>query len=268
MRLCSRVLALIVSFFGPSGSTADDKILNLGDPAPPLAVSEWIKGEKVERFDPGKIYVIDFWATWCAPCRASIPHLSELANRYKDRGVRFIGVDVWEREQKLVRRFVDRMGGKMSYSVAIDSVTEKGDPGNGAMVKTWMRAADENGIPTVFVVHNAKIAWIGHPTELDGPLSKIVAGDWDTKAMRKDRLATMALQRKYAAVVEKVMKPFRAGDYDGASPPSKSSHQVTRLWRRSLPGPNSWRFATDAIPSVGSNSAASFWNRTTISRWS
>ena len=89
-----------------------------------MAVSSWVKGDKVEEFEPGKTYVVEFWATWCGPCRASIPHLTELAQKYKDKDVRFIGVDVWERDTSLVKPFVEEMGDKMDYSVALDGVPE------------------------------------------------------------------------------------------------------------------------------------------------
>jgi thiol-disulfide isomerase/thioredoxin len=61
---------------------------------PPLKVAKWIKGKPVQRFEPGKVYVVEFWATWCGPCRRSIPHLTELAKKFKGK-VTFIGVSIW-----------------------------------------------------------------------------------------------------------------------------------------------------------------------------
>src|SRR5690606_10442976 len=66
--------------------------LKAGDPAPPLKASKWLQGDEVKRFEPGKVYVVEFWATWCGPCIAFMPHLAELQARYKDKGVTVIGI--------------------------------------------------------------------------------------------------------------------------------------------------------------------------------
>ncbi len=63
----------------------------LGRPAPALDLSGWLNGEVKLEALKGKIVVVDFWATWCGPCRASIPHNNELARKYADRGVVVLG---------------------------------------------------------------------------------------------------------------------------------------------------------------------------------
>ncbi len=114
-----RFLTVLAACLMSMGARGED-ILNLGDVAPPLAVGGWVKGEKVAEFQPGAIYVVEFWSTWCIPCRPCYPHLSELARKYKE--IRFVGVDIWESNPERVRPFVDEMGDKMDYSIAIDDV--------------------------------------------------------------------------------------------------------------------------------------------------
>ena len=99
---------------------ADRDTLTIGDEAPAISVSQWVKGDPVDRLDPNKTYVVEFWATWCGPCRVSIPHLTELQKKYKDKGVTIIGVSVWSRIRDAVAPFVEQMGDKMDYTVAID----------------------------------------------------------------------------------------------------------------------------------------------------
>ena len=71
---------------------AKAKTLTIGDKAPAIDIAHWIKGKKIEEFEADKVYVIEFWATWCGPCVASMPHLSELQKKYADYDVKFISV--------------------------------------------------------------------------------------------------------------------------------------------------------------------------------
>jgi thiol-disulfide isomerase/thioredoxin len=146
--------------------------LAVGGAAPAIKVAKWVKGSPVEKLAADKLYVVEFWATWCPPCRRSIPHLTELAKKYGGK-VEFVGVSVWEREKKdeerltKVTQFVKEMGDKMQYTVALD------DP-SGFMAKEWMMAAGQDGIPAAFIVRGGKIAWIGHPMDgLDEELTKL-----------------------------------------------------------------------------------------------
>jgi thiol-disulfide isomerase/thioredoxin len=193
------------------------EILNIGDAPPPLTVSKWIKGDKVEEFKTGTTYVVEFWATWCGPCRGSIPRLTDLAHEYKDKAVRFIGIDVWEGDAERVEPFVTEMGDKMDYAVARDIVPEGSDQFAGAMAKAWLEAAEERGIPSTFVIHDGKIAWIGHPHRLEEPLKEIVANQWNTAQAAKERLAKKLKQRKTDPIDDKVLPLFyQDHDYKAA----------------------------------------------------
>jgi thiol-disulfide isomerase/thioredoxin len=192
-------------------SHANAETLGIGDPAPKLEVKAFVKGAPVKEFERGKNYVVEFWATWCGPCKASIPHLTELQK--KNFGVVFIGVSVAEPEQDQVKPFVTQMGDKMAYRVALDLVDDKEESDPGAMAKNWLKAAGQNGIPTAFIVNKeGKIAWIGHPMAMDQPLAKIVAGNWDLKVaqdeMRKGTQPSAPARKSQA----KFNAALRSGD--------------------------------------------------------
>ncbi len=52
--------------------------LLIGDPAPQISIGKWVKGNPVESFAKDQVYVVEFWATWCGPCLANMPHLASL----------------------------------------------------------------------------------------------------------------------------------------------------------------------------------------------
>ncbi len=167
--------ALAFALFAPR-SPLGPGALGPGSPAPKLAVRTWYKGTPIKELDPSKTYVVEFWATWCGPCRESIPHLSQIARRNPD--ATFIGVSILEDDKGgAIKSFVQKMGDKMNYNVGYGG-NEQG------MAKTWMEAAGQNGIPTAFVVQEAKIVWIGHPMELERPLGEILDGTFDLAAYK------------------------------------------------------------------------------------
>ncbi|HUL29819.1 MAG TPA: TlpA disulfide reductase family protein [Thermodesulfobacteriota bacterium] len=57
----------------------------------------------------GKIVLLDFWATWCEPCRESIPHLIQLYKSYKESGFEVVGMNVDKGDREAVRRFITSM---------------------------------------------------------------------------------------------------------------------------------------------------------------
>lgn len=70
----------------------DDHTKFEGSDAPALTVGDWVGGEFDVAKMKGSIVVIDFWATWCGPCIAAMPHNTKLAEKYAEDGVKLIGV--------------------------------------------------------------------------------------------------------------------------------------------------------------------------------
>ncbi|MCY2959677.1 MAG: redoxin domain-containing protein [Planctomycetota bacterium] len=153
--------------------------LSVGDAAPALAINKWVKGEPVTGFQKGKTYIVEFWATWCGPCIAGMPHLSEMQKKYADKGLTIIGVtaeDSRGNTLEKVEAMVKDKGDKMAYTVAWDDGRKTND--------AYMRAAQQNGIPCCFLVDaNGKIAYIGHPARIDATLETVVAGKHDLAAL-------------------------------------------------------------------------------------
>ena len=185
----------------------------LGEPAAPLEISEWIKGEPVDlaAVKGKKVVVVEFWATWCGPCRVSIPHLTEMQKKFAKRDVVFVGVS--DETSAKVKPFVDGMGDKMEYTVALDKddKTSKG----------YMERYGINGIPHAFVVDKeGRIAWQGHPMSgLERVLDQIAANTFDLGIEKKRDSA----QRKIQEYFEMAMK----GDDDAAL--DKLGIQITAL---------------------------------------
>src|SRR4030095_14718603 len=131
-------------------------------------------GAPVAGFEKGKTYVVEFWATWCGPCIAGMPHLSALQRQYREKGVTFIGVtskDTRGNDLPAVEAMVKDKGDGMDYTVAWDTERKTGE--------AYMKAAGQNGIPCCFLVDGTgKIVYIGHPMFLDLPMEQVVAGTW------------------------------------------------------------------------------------------
>jgi len=183
--------------------------LTIGDPSPGLEIAKWIKGSPVNGKLADGVHVIEFWATWCGPCLAGMPHISELQKKFDDK-VTFIGVT--REDEATVDKFLSSQASDgrnwndvIEYRLAID---------DRAWTNTaYMRAAGQNGIPCAFIVgRDGVVEWIGHPGRIDEPLKKIVDGDWDREAA----IAEFKQQQRLKEMSAKMSQLARSSDWDGA----------------------------------------------------
>jgi thiol-disulfide isomerase/thioredoxin len=135
-----------------------------GKRAPDFFVQTWITDEPNARNKP---VVIDFWATWCPPCIASIPHMNELASKFGDRAV-FVGLSD-EKEDKFeegLRKKKLKVEG-FKYSLALDPTSKMAS------------AVKIQGIPHVMIVSSDWVVrWQGHPQSLNAMvLERIIKAD-------------------------------------------------------------------------------------------
>ncbi len=128
-----------------TGVAADSAFV--GKPLPEIKVV--YLGAKPEL--AGKPILLEFWATWCPPCRESIPHLNGFYKKYKDKGLMIVGVT--DEDAATVNKFTQKV--PIEYFAA----TDKG----GNLSKQF----NINGIPHAFLVNKeGKIVWEGHPMQL------------------------------------------------------------------------------------------------------
>ena len=104
-----------------------------------------LKGERVDSSSfQGKVILLNFWATWCPPCRQEIPHLNELYNQYKKDGLEVIGIALDRGGPEEVRNFVEKFKVEYINLIADEAVVEAFSnlPGIGPI----------QGIPITFII--------------------------------------------------------------------------------------------------------------------
>ena len=227
-------LAVMATLIGVTSSmaTAQDadeaaETLTIGSKAPALNVEHWVSDgngtfKPVTEFAQGKVYVVEFWATWCGPCISSMPHLAETQTKYADKGVQIVSIS--DEDLETVEGFLekpvrgsksendDETAKKKTYGDLTSVYCLTTDP-DGSVYKAYMEAAGQNGIPTSFIVgKTGQVEWIGHPMSMDKPLEQVVSETWDREAF----LVEFRKEQERAILMTKLSSKLRRGDTEGA----------------------------------------------------
>ena len=195
--------------------------LTIGSKAPSLDIEHWVqdgdgKFEHISNFESGNVYVVEFWATWCPPCVASMPHLAELQTKYRDQKVQIISISDESLDE--VEAFLKTTNPELKKSFAeITSVYSLTTDPDGSSQTDYMQAAQQNGIPTSFIVGKSGIVeWIGHPMELDEPLASVVEGTWDREAYKEEMKQKQMEEAAFEKALQQIAEMAGEGNIDGA----------------------------------------------------
>ncbi|KAK3239141.1 hypothetical protein CYMTET_50910 [Cymbomonas tetramitiformis] len=128
-------------------------MVGVGEKCPEIDGLEFLKGDKVQVPVPGRVTIIELWASWCGPCRQMFPHLTDLQR--KNKSLHIVGIST-EQASPALTKFVESQGYAMDYTVACDEDQE--------VQNKLMGPAGVRGIPHAFVVdHVGMIQYSGHP---------------------------------------------------------------------------------------------------------
>ncbi|MDQ6930255.1 MAG: redoxin domain-containing protein [Candidatus Eremiobacteraeota bacterium] len=156
----------------------------LGRPAPAIAARS-LDGRPVSLSDfRGKVLVLNFWATWCPPCRAETPDMIESYRKLHGSNVAFLGVDSTE-NSPIIRSFIASKG--LPYPVALDND------------KTTSANYDVRGIPTTVVIDGSGIVRARFVDVVSG---EQLASFVDAAKAGRNAVITSALQRKIDAMLD------------------------------------------------------------------
>lgn len=114
-----KTVLIALSLFALVGLPALAFAVDVGEPPPEINLPDLNNGKKISLAAlRGKVVLVDFWASWCAPCKEEMPVLESLHKRFKDSGLVIIGVSV-DNEAANAKKFLSSV--KVSFPIVHDA---------------------------------------------------------------------------------------------------------------------------------------------------
>jgi len=222
----NRFAIFILLVFSVYGIHAQDEttVFKVGDMAPPFALEAILQApvetEKIQEHLKGKVVVVEFWATWCGPCRKAIPHLNELVKEFVSKPVQFLSVS--NEEEWKVENFLKVT--PISGWIGLDR--------DGSLLKAYRLKT----IPqTVVIDQNGRIAALTSPQLLNADLINTLL---EGEPITQDKVITESVGTKTDSPEKMKLKP-------------QAVQPLFELSIRPAPPSNSMRFSNSSFKARG-----------------
>lgn len=182
--LCISLFLIGITAFAQSN-------IRIGEKAPAIKITDWIENTPADKDLAGKYIVLEFWATWCGPCIAAVPHMNELQKEFNRKDLYYISIS--DEPVEKIKRTLKRVDFK---SIVVTDQTGQTQKNYGDKVEGLQ------AIPlTVLIDNKGIVKWVGLPTQLT---QKVMADflngkvDSDTRQTEKITQGTETQQRKFS----------------------------------------------------------------------
>lgn len=175
--------------------------LNIGDVAPSLEGTQWLKGDAPVFED--QVTIVEVWRTTCSSCKSQIPHLTSLQQKFGDR---LSVVSVSRDSLEVLKNFINENGDQMGYTIG--KITDE-------ISDSYMSGVP--GVPYTFLVNReGLLIWKGHPSRIDDILARTMEGNIDVKQLKEiaqlEESLTEALNTNQPAIIAPVNQKLLAAD--------------------------------------------------------
>jgi thiol-disulfide isomerase/thioredoxin len=199
-----------------SASTAPlpgDRVPDLGE------LVEWSHGAPVPSFESERVYVLDFWATWCPPCYPMIDELSALAQHHREDGLVIVGLTIGADLGTPLHRFLERESQRIEYTIA---TARDDDELKAALLHPLLNPPDDFYLPHLMIIdRSGRLAWVseaGDPKRgFEDALSRVLSGTWNLQAEAARARQMVESAAEGEEQLEEIRELRVAGDLDRAA---------------------------------------------------